>query len=64
MLQNLFSHENCHIQNLEMEELEINDNRSRDLIEAVTKLKILFTFDFSNNQLPNLMTESIAIMCN
>ena len=47
-----------------MEELEINDNRSRDLIEAVTKLKVLFTFDFSNNQLPNLMTESIAIMCN
>ena len=36
-----------------MEELEINDNLSRDLIEAVTKLKRLLTFDFSNNQLPS-----------
>jgi len=38
VLQNLFSHENCQIQNLEMEELEINDSMSKDLIEAVSKL--------------------------
>lgn len=47
-----------------MEELEINDSMSKDLIEAVSKLKQLFTFDFSNNLLPALMTQSIANMCN
>ena len=47
-----------------MEELEINDSLSSSLIEAVTKLKRLFTFDFSNNQLPSQMTQGIADMCN
>lgn len=39
-----------------MEELEIHDSMSKDVIEAVGKLKRLFTFDFSNNQLPTQMT--------
>jgi len=49
MLQQLFGHKDCRIQNLEMEELEVSDNMSKDVIEAVMQVKRLFTFDFSNN---------------
>ena len=49
LLRQLFGHKNCHIQNLEMEELEVSDNMSKDVIDAVCQLQRLFTFDFSNN---------------
>ena len=42
----------------------MSDNLSRDVIEAVCGVKNLFTFDFSNNQLPQQMTESIVRMIN
>ena len=49
ILQQLFNHPNCNISNVEMEELEVSDSMSRDVIEAVSGLKNLFAFDFSNN---------------
>ena len=64
ILQQLFNHPNCNISNVEMEELEVSDSMSRDVIEAVCGLKNLFAFDFSNNQLPQNMTESIVRMIN
>ena len=45
-----------------MEELEVSDSKSKDVIDAVMTLKRLFTFDFSNNLMPPQMTESIAHM--
>jgi len=45
-----------------MEELEVSDSKSKDVIDAVMTLKRLFTFDFSNNLLPPQMIESIAHM--
>jgi Ran GTPase-activating protein (RanGAP) involved in mRNA processing and transport len=45
-----------------MEELEVSDSKSKDVIDAVMCLKRLFTFDFSNNQLSSQMTKSIARM--
>jgi hypothetical protein len=35
-----------------MEELEVSDSKSKDVIDAIMCLKHLFTFDFSNNLLP------------
>lgn len=49
MLRTLFGHPQCTIQNLQLEELEMSDSRSKDLIDAVSLLKRLFTFNFSNN---------------
>jgi hypothetical protein len=45
-----------------MEELEVFDDKSADVIDAVSMLKRLFTFDFSNNQLQPQMNESIVKM--
>lgn len=52
ILSQLFGHPDCAIQHLELEELEVQDKRSQGVIEAVSLIKNLFTFDFSNNQLP------------
>lgn len=35
LLKQLFSHPACHIQNLEMEELEVSDSMSKNVIDAV-----------------------------
>ena len=43
-----------------MEELEVVDEKSSGVIDAVSLLKRLFTFDFSNNRLTHQMTESIV----
>ena len=47
-----------------MEELEVFDDKSAEVIEAVSTLKRLFTFDFSNNTLQPQMNESIVNMIN
>ena len=60
LLKKLFGHPDCRIQNLEMEELEVVDDMSSEVINAVSLLKRLFTFDFSNNQLSHQMTSSIV----
>lgn len=38
------------------------DDKFSDVIDAVSSLKRLFTFDFSNNQLQPQMNESIVKM--
>ena len=62
LLNQLFSDKQCGIINLEMEDLEVSDSISADVIDAVCQIKNLFAFDFSNNQLPHNMTESIIKM--
>ena len=63
ILHKLLSHPNCHIENIEMGELEVKDGMmSSGVIEAVSSLKRLLTFDFSNNQLMPQMNESIVKM--
>ena len=47
-----------------MEEIEVSDEKSKNVIDAVSRLRRLFTFDFSNNQLPQQMTKSIVSMLN
>jgi len=49
ILGELFSHPDCRIHNLEMEELEVVEGKAADVIDAVSNLERLFTFDFSNN---------------
>ena len=62
-MQQLFGHKDCRVQNIEMEELEVvSDDMAKNLIEAVMQLHRLFTFDFSNNQLPRIMADSIVRM--
>ena len=51
-MQQLFAHPSCNITDLEMEELEVSDSMSVDVIDAVCGVKNLYTFDFSNNLLP------------
>jgi len=36
ILRSLFSHPDCHISNLEMEELEVPDDKSGSVIDAVS----------------------------
>ena len=62
VLSRLFSHPECQIDNLEMEELEVSDNKSASVIDAVCSLKRLLTFDFSNNELRPQMNASIVKM--
>ena len=50
-LRQLFNHADCHIENLEMEELDVQKGMSSGVIDAVSTLKRLLTFDFSNNRL-------------
>ena len=64
ILKQLFGHPLCDIKNLEMEELEVVEGQSNDVIETVSLLKRLYTFDFSNNNLTQKMTESIVKMLN
>ena len=63
-LRALFSHPDCRIQDLEMEELEIPTDQASTVIEAVQNLKRLYTFDYSNNTLPQPMLPSIVQMTN
>ena len=51
ILRKLLSHQNCAIENLEMEELDVQEGMSPGVINAVSTLKRLLTFDFSNNRL-------------
>ena len=64
LMRKLFSHENCFIQNLEMEELEMTEDNSSNVIDAVKCLRKLYTFDYSNNTLPLVMIPSIVEMTN
>ena len=43
-----------------MEELEVADDKTHKVFEAVGQLKKLFTFDFSNNYLSHKMVESVV----
>ena len=61
-LRQLFSHPDCHIENLEMEELDVQEGMSSGVIDAVSTLKRLLTFDFSNNRLQPQMNASIVQM--
>ena len=47
-----------------MEELEVLDGKAAEVIDAVSTLKHLYTFDFSNNELKPQMNDSIAKMIN
>ena len=51
--QMLFSDPQCQIQNLEMEELEVAEDGSCMVIDSITGLRKLYTFDFSNNVIPS-----------
>ena len=44
--------------------MEVSDEHSKFVTDAISKLERLFTFDFSNNQLPQQMTRSIVSMLN
>ena len=64
ILRQLFGHAKCAIQNLEMEELEVSENNQREVVDSVCLLNRLFTFDFSNNQLPISMAQNLVFMLN
>ena len=64
VLKELVSHPDCRIQNLEMEELEIEDDRTQELMSLIMNLKRLFTFDISNNHIPMVMAEGVLQMMN
>ena len=60
----LFSDPQCQIQNLEMEELEVAEDGVCTVIDAITGLRKLYTFDFSNNVIPQELAKSIIAMVN
>jgi hypothetical protein len=50
------------IQDIEMEELEVAEDGACTVINAITGLRKLFTFDFSNNVVPPALAQSIVAM--
>ena len=50
------------MKNLEMEELEVEGDGACGVIDAITGLEKLFTFDFSNNIVPKKLAQSIVAM--
>ena len=61
--QQLFSHPNCRIKHIEMEELEVAEsNGACMVIDSVAGLRELETFDFSNNLIPTELAASIVNM--
>lgn len=64
LMKKLFWDPNCSIKNLEMEELEVSESKSISLMESVMKLKHLYTFDFSQNNMTREMARGIVQMIN